>query len=102
MDASGQASGSSQALRITKSRGTFILNSTFASREPVVDLSKVVVGELNILGSRCGPFADALTLLKQKILPIETLIDGRYALADGLAAFQQATQPGVRKILLKP
>lgn len=101
VDASGQASGFRQALRITKPRGTLILKSTFLSLDPV-DLSKIVVGELNILGSRCGPFADALNLLKQKTIAIEDLIDGRYALNEGLAGFQHAAQPGVRKILLQP
>lgn len=101
VDASGQASGFSQALRIAKPRGTLILKSTFSSPEPV-DLSKVVVGELNIQGSRCGPFADALALLKQKTVPVEELIDGRYALNEGLTGFQHAAQAGIRKILLHP
>ncbi|OAI14521.1 Zn-dependent alcohol dehydrogenase [Methylomonas lenta] len=101
VDASGQVSGFRQALRILRPRGILMLKSTFSTLEPV-DLSKVVVAELTILGSRCGPFADALTLLKQQLIPIESLIDGRYHLNQGLAAFDHADQPGVRKILLHP
>ncbi|MDX8128770.1 alcohol dehydrogenase catalytic domain-containing protein [Methylomonas sp. OY6] len=101
VDASGQASGFAQALRIVKPRGTLVLKSTFAANA-ALDLSKVVVYEINIIGSRCGPFADALALLTENKLPVETMIDGQYPLSDGLAAFNHAAQAGVRKILLQP
>lgn len=101
VDASGRAQGFGQALRIIKPRGTLVLKSTFAASEPV-DLSKVVVGELTILGSRCGPFDEALALLQQGTVPVAEMVDGRYSLKDGLAAMQHAAQRGVRKILLQP
>ncbi|MGZ4960120.1 MAG: MDR/zinc-dependent alcohol dehydrogenase-like family protein [Methylomonas sp.] len=101
VDASGQASGFAQALRMVRPRGSLVLKSTFSSIEPV-DLTKVVVGEVNIIGSRCGPFADALAVLAQNTVPVETLIDGRYTLKQGLAAFEHAAQAGVRKVLLRP
>lgn len=101
VDASGQASGFAQALRLVRPRGSLVLKSTFSAIEPV-DLTKVVVGELNIVGSRCGPFADALAALAQKAIPVEAMIDGRYTLKQGLAAFEHAGRPGVRKILLSP
>jgi threonine dehydrogenase-like Zn-dependent dehydrogenase len=78
-----------------------VLKSTFAANA-ALDLSKVVVYEINIIGSRCGPFADALALLAEGKLPVETLIDGQYPLSDGLAALAHAAQAGVRKILLQP
>jgi threonine dehydrogenase-like Zn-dependent dehydrogenase len=77
------------------------LKSTFSALE-AIDLSKIVVYELNVIGSRCGPFADALSVLKQKTIPVMDLIDGRYPLQDGNKAFQQAAQVGIRKILLYP
>ncbi|WP_036278142.1 MDR/zinc-dependent alcohol dehydrogenase-like family protein [Methylomonas sp. 11b] len=101
VDASGQAAGFAQALRIVKPRGTLVLKSTFAANA-ALDLSKVVVYEINIIGSRCGPFADALTLLAEGKLPVATMIDDQYPLSDGLAAFTHAAQAGVRKILLQP
>lgn len=101
VDATGQAAGFEQALRVVRPGGTLVLKSTFAATAPV-DLSKVVVGEITILGSRCGPFADALQLLTQHDLPVETMVDGHYALSDGLTAFAHAAQPGIRKILLSP
>lgn len=101
VDATGQASGFRQALRIIKPCGVLILKSTFSSQE-TIDLTKVVVGEIHILGSRCGPFNQALSWLSRQSIPLETLIDGRYNLVEGMKAFAQAAQPGVRKILLEP
>ncbi|OAI24797.1 alcohol dehydrogenase catalytic domain-containing protein [Methylomonas koyamae] len=99
VDASGNAAGFAQALRLTRPRGTLVLKSTFAAGA-ALDLSKIVVAEITLLGSRCGPFAKALELLAQGDVPVETLIDGEYPLRDGVAAFAHAAQPGVRKILL--
>jgi len=101
IDASGQAEGFSQALRIIKPGGILVLKSTLSACDPV-DLSKVVVNEITLIGSRCGPFADALDRLKQRTVPVESMIDGCYALKDGLIAISHAAQPGVRKILLRP
>lgn len=101
VDATGNADGFKQALRILSARGTLILKSTFSALEPI-DLSKIVVNELNVIGSRCGPFDDALTVLKQNAIPVIDLINGRYSFQDGMNAFHQAAQAGVRKILLYP
>lgn len=101
VDATGNASGFRQALRIAKPRGTIILKSTFSTTESL-DLSPVVVNEINLIGSRCGPFADALALLTSHALPITMLIDGRYPLQNATTAFRHAAQSGVRKILLQP
>ena len=101
VDATGQSAGFEYALRIVRSRGHLILKSTFSSIEPI-DLSKIVVSEINIIGSRCGPFDKALTLLAENSIPVEAMIDGQYLLKDHLAAFDHAAQTGVRKILLRP
>ncbi|MGR9052250.1 MAG: alcohol dehydrogenase catalytic domain-containing protein [Gammaproteobacteria bacterium] len=101
VDASGRSAGFEEALRLVRARGALILKSTFVAAAPV-DLTKVVVAEVAIIGSRCGPFAEALKLLENHSVPVETMIDGYYRLQDGLAAFEQAARGGVRKILLKP
>jgi len=101
VDATGQSLGFEQALRIVKPRGSIVLKSTFSASEPI-DLSKIVVAEINIIGSRCGPFDKALTLLAENSIPVESMIDGQYLLKEGLAAFGHAAQAGIRKILLRP
>ncbi len=102
VETTGNEAGLAHALRITRPHGTIVLKSTYAGPANV-NLTKLVVAELNVIGSRCGPFEPAVRLLTtpqaQKILD---MIDGRYALSDGLAAIEKAAEPGVRKILLKP
>lgn len=101
VDASGQAEGFAQALRIIQPQGRLILKSTFAANSPI-DLSPLVIKEIQLLGSRCGPFEEALHVLTQHQLDYQSLIDGHYPLAQGLAAFEHASQTGIRKILLSP
>jgi threonine dehydrogenase-like Zn-dependent dehydrogenase len=60
----------------------------------------VVVDEVTLVGSRCGPFGSALRLLEQKLVDIEPLIHATFSLDDGLTAFERAAAPGVLKILL--
>lgn len=101
VESTGNAEGLQAALRITRPEGTVVMKSTYAGSSRV-DLTPVVVNELKVLGSRCGPFAPALRLLSQGVIPVENLIDGEYALADAAAAMEKARQPGIRKILLVP
>ena len=101
VEVTGNEAGLSTSLRLIRPLGTLILKSTFHDSVKL-DLTKVVVSEINIVGSRCGPFAPALRLLQQGQVNVQSLIDGEYPLSDGLAAFERAAQPGVRKILLRP
>jgi threonine dehydrogenase-like Zn-dependent dehydrogenase len=101
VEATGSAAGFTTSLRLVRPAGTLILKSTFQGTANL-DLTKVVVSEINIIGSRCGPFAPALRLLARNQVNVQALIDGEYPLAEGLAAFDHAAQPGVRKILLRP
>ena len=101
VEATGNAAGFATSLQLIRPAGTLILKSTFQGTTNL-DLTKVVVSEINVIGSRCGPFAPALRLLARSQINVRALIDGEYPLAEGLAAFDHAAQPGVRKILLRP
>jgi threonine dehydrogenase-like Zn-dependent dehydrogenase len=101
VEATGNAAGLAHTLRLVPPQGTVVLKSTYAD-SPQVDLTPVVVNELNVIGSRCGPFAPALELLANGVIVTDSFVEGRYPLADGLRAFEHASQPGVRKILLYP
>lgn len=101
VEATGNAAGLAHALRLLAPQGTLVLKSTYAA-SPQVDLTPLVVNELTVIGSRCGPFAPALALLEADAIAVTPLIDGRYALADAEAALAHAAQPGVRKVLLYP
>lgn len=101
VECTGSPAGFERARRMVRPRGTLVLKSTYAGPAPV-DLSSVVVDEITLLGSRCGPFVRALELLERKLVDVEPLIHARYPLAEGLAAFAHAAQPGVLKVLLVP
>jgi threonine dehydrogenase-like Zn-dependent dehydrogenase len=61
----------------------------------------LVVDEITLIGSRCGPFAEALQLLAERRVDVSALIQARYPLTDGLTAFNHAQQRGVLKVLVE-
>jgi threonine dehydrogenase-like Zn-dependent dehydrogenase len=101
VEATGNEAGLAQSLRLVRPQGTMILKSTFAG-PATVDLTKLVVAEITVVGSRCGPFEPALRLLAGNAVEVQSMIEAEYQLSAGLAAFEHAARPGVRKILLKP
>lgn len=101
VEATGNDAGFAHSLRLVRPRGTLVLKSTFAGRTNI-DLTKLVVGEITVVGSRCGPFAPALRLLEQGAVQVRPLIEAEYPLSEGLAAFAHAARPGARKVLLRP
>lgn len=110
VEATGNDQGFAHSLRLVRPRGTLVLKSTFAGQSQI-DLTKLVVGELNVVGSRCGPFEPALRLLEQSVqaadgarcgVQVSPLIVAEYPLDEAPAAFEHAAQPGVRKVLLRP
>lgn len=101
VEATGNEAGLLHSLRLVRPLGTLVMKSTFAG-EATVDLTKLVVGEINVVGSRCGPFDAAVRLLAENRINPLPMIEAQYSLKDGLTAFDHATRPGVRKVLLRP
>lgn len=101
VEATGSASGLEFALNAVRPRGTLVLKSTIAGNHQL-SLAPVVVNEINVIGSRCGPFAPALEALKEKRVAVTPLIEKIYPLADGVEAVAHAARTGTRKILLQP
>ncbi len=97
IDCTGNPSGLAVARQIVRPRGRLILKSTFAA-EAQFNLSMLVVDEVQLIGSRCGPFAPALRLLERGLIATAPLISRHYALDEGLQAFANA--PGQLKVLL--
>jgi len=81
--------------------GKLILKSTYKGNMEL-NMSSVVVDELQIIGTRCGPFPPALRLLDMRFVDPMPLIEEVFPLVDGLEAFNKAIQPGILKVLLKP
>lgn len=101
VETTGNEAGFALALKLVRPLGTLVLKSTFAGNANL-DLTKIVVAEINVVGSRCGPFAPALNLLKRDAIDVGSLIDGEYKFSHAIQAFTHASQRGVRKILLCP
>lgn len=98
VEATGNPAGFKLASHMVRPQGTIVLKSTY-SGGAVFDFSPVVVRELRVLGSRCGPFDKAIALLDSGKLDLSSIIDGVYALGAALETFDKAK--GSLKILLK-
>ncbi len=100
VDCTGHPDGFALARRLVRPRGKMVLKSTFHG-DNQVNLTMLVVDEVTLVGSRCGPFAPALRLLQQGLVDVESLIDAVYPLAEGVAAFERAGTRGTLKVLVK-
>jgi threonine dehydrogenase-like Zn-dependent dehydrogenase len=101
VEATGSASGFSLARRAIRPRGTLVMKSTYKG-ELSVNFSSIVVDEIHILGSRCGPFEPALRLMASKQVDATALIANEFRLGEALKAFERAAQTGVLKVLVEP
>lgn len=99
VECTGTAQGLELALRLVRPAGTVILKSTVAASSQL-SLAPLVIDEIRVQGSRCGPFAPALRALARRQIDVCALISRHYSLDDALLAFACATQPGVLKVLL--
>lgn len=101
VEATGSPLGLKLAIERVRPRGTVVLKSTFVEH-PSVDTSRLVVDEIALLGSRCGPFSRALAALATGGIDPTPLVDARYRLSEGIAAFEHAQRRGTLKVLLDP
>ncbi|MFQ5586381.1 MAG: alcohol dehydrogenase catalytic domain-containing protein [Thermodesulfobacteriota bacterium] len=100
VDCTGSSSGLETALRIVEPRGKVVLKTTVAERGKV-DLNQVVINEISIIGSRCGPFPPAIDALENGSVDVRPLISTTFPLEEGLDALSHASQKGVLKVILK-
>lgn len=112
VDATGSPAGLTTAMQMVRPRGTIVLKTTVApppgvdrSTPPAlsgIDLAPLVVNEITVLGSRCGPFREALHTLAKRDVDVMSLVSKRMKLADGVDVLRAANQPGTMKVLLEP
>jgi threonine dehydrogenase-like Zn-dependent dehydrogenase len=101
VEATGSPSGLILAQQMTEPRGTLVLKSTFHGAAPV-ETWPIVVKEITVVGSRCGPFAKAIALLRSGKVDPTPLISRTFPLNAAPKAIHYAQQPNVMKVLLKP
>jgi threonine dehydrogenase-like Zn-dependent dehydrogenase len=100
VEATGSPTGLSLAQHVTEPRGTLVLKSTFHGTASL-ETWPIVVKELTVVGSRCGPFSKAITLLRLGEIDPTPLITKTFSLVDAPAAIRFAQKPGAMKVLLK-
>ncbi len=100
VDCTASSSGLELAMQLVRPRGTIVLKTTVAD-QAAVDLSPLVIHEVSLIGSRCGPFDEALDLLAAGSVDVLSLISRRMKLDDGVEALQVAARADVIKVLLE-
>ncbi len=103
VDATGAHDGLALARSLVRPRGVLVLKSTCAG-DPgaALDPTALVVDEVTVVGSRCGPIPRALQLLESGAVPPDGWIDGVFPLERGREAFAAAEERGALKILIAP
>jgi threonine dehydrogenase-like Zn-dependent dehydrogenase len=99
IEATGSQEGLETALGQVVPRGTIVLKSTVADPGKM-NLTRAVVDEVTLVGSRCGPFAPAVAALASGRLHVQSLVSAVYPFDDALTAFEKAGRKGVLKVLL--
>lgn len=99
VDCTGSADGFELAMAMVRPRGTLVLKSTVAQGKPL-NLAPLVIDEIQVVGSRCGPFRDAIAALSEKSVDVTSLIQRRMRIEQGVEAMNLAARPGVLKVLL--
>ncbi|MCC5828776.1 MAG: alcohol dehydrogenase catalytic domain-containing protein [Phycisphaeraceae bacterium] len=124
VDCTGSAGGLQTAMGMVRPRGRIVLKTTVApstaapraqalgqrgktkpdqpAQSVPIDLSPLVINEIQLIGSRCGPFPDALAAMAAGQVDVVSLISRRMRLSDGVEALREADKPGVIKVLIEP
>jgi alcohol dehydrogenase len=98
IEASGKPSGLDFALKIVRPRGTVHVKSTHGL--PVsLDVTKIVVKEIRIQGSRCGPFDQAIEMVRDRKILTRDIITSRFPLQEFEKAFAAARNSNQIKVI---
>jgi threonine dehydrogenase-like Zn-dependent dehydrogenase len=100
VEVTGSPDGFALARRLVRPGGVIVLKSTFAGNISEFDSSSLVVDEVTVMGSRCGPFEPALRLLTAGDIDVTSLIQARYSLDNAVEALAHAGRKGVLKALI--
>jgi threonine dehydrogenase-like Zn-dependent dehydrogenase len=99
IECTGSPDGLALALQMVRPRGTVVLKTTVSGSHPM-NLASLVIDEINLIGSRCGPFREAIRALSERQIDVASLIHRRMKLEQGVEAMELAGRPGVLKVIL--
>ena len=100
IECSGNPEGFATARAALRPRGTLVMKSTYAGAL-TLNASALVVDEITLVGSRCGPFHQAIALLAEKKIDVRPLLHATYTLDHAIEAFAHAERPGVLKVMVR-
>ena len=101
IECTGTAAGLGMALAFVRPRGTVVLKSTVADTAGL-NLAPIVIDEISVVGSRCGPMADAVAMLARGEVQTEPLVSAEYPLDRAPEAIEAAARPDSIKVLIRP
>jgi len=100
VDCTGSTTGFEAALSLVRPRGTIVVKTTVADKFSI-NLAPLVINEITVVGSRCGPFEPALQALSDGSVQVAEMISGVFPMEQAIEAFELASQPETLKVLLK-
>jgi threonine dehydrogenase-like Zn-dependent dehydrogenase len=99
IDCTGRATGLERAMELVRPRGTIVMKTTVAAAKPL-NLAPLVIDEITLLGSRCGPFPQAIAALAGREIEVTPLISRRIALEQAEPLFSPtAAGDGLKTVL---
>jgi len=99
VEATGRPEGFRAALNSVRPRGVIVQKTTVAGKVEI-DLSRVVVDEVTVIGSRCGPFPPAIEALSSGSVRVDDLVTSAFPLERADEALREASQRGILKVLV--
>jgi len=99
VEATGSPEGFELALQLVKPRGKIVLKTTAAS-DKKINLAPVVIDEIKVIGSRCGPFEPALRAISAGLVDVRPLVTAIYKPEQAEKAFEKAMEGDSLKVLI--
>ena len=100
IDCTGNSDAFAHVVKATRTRGKIGLKSTHGLPVPI-DMTDIVVREINLYGTRCGPFDKAIAFLEAGLLKSDQLIGGKVSLSEIEEGFDLARKEGVIKVVIE-
>ncbi len=100
IECTGSPLGLPLAAKLVKPRGRVVLKSTFHGNLEW-NPAPLVVDEITVFGSRCGPFEPALALIEKGTVKVLPFLSAVYPLARGEVAFRAARRSSAFKVLIR-
>ena len=100
VDCTGNPAGLALAASLVRPRGVIVLKSTYQG-ELGWNPAPIVVDEITIVGSRCGPFDRALELLAGRAISVRPFLTAAYPFERWANAFRRARGASAFKVLLR-